>query len=189
MNLLMIRHGEIPSNINKVYAGRSPEGLTEKGVQQAKQVSEKLKKHNINTLYSSPIQRALQTARIISDGIGIDLKVDNAFRELELGPWEGSSENDIARNYPDEWKTWQTRPDELIIPKRETLNELLERVVVGIQRIYQQAEGHTIVIVTHVAIIRVLMLWDSKSSLNLYKTIHVPNAEIFTIKMDSYRSL
>ena len=85
----MIRHGEIPSNVNKVYAGRSPEGLTEKGVQQARQVSEKLKEYEVEAIYSSPIQRALQTAQIISEKNGLDFRVEEAFREIEMGPWEG----------------------------------------------------------------------------------------------------
>ncbi len=185
----MVRHGEIPSNIKKVYAGKSPEPLTEKGVCQAKEVSEKLKKHEVNTLYSSPIQRALQTARIIGDAIGMDVRVDDVFREIEMGPWEGLSEIDIAQKYSEEWTTWNNRPAELRLPGRETLDELLHRVLKGIKRISQGAERTNIVIVTHVAVIRVLLLWHAEKSLNLYKTIHIPNAKIFRIKIDSCRAI
>ena len=185
MNLLMIRHGEIPSNVNKVYAGRSPERLTEKGVQQAREVSEKLKSLKIDALYSSPIQRALQTARIVSETIGIDPEVNDAFRELEMGPWEGMSENDVAKEYPDEWGVWNSDPAKLRLEGRETLDALLERVLTGVRDIYKNDSGGNVVIVTHVAIIRVLLLWHAKKSLNLYKTIHVPNAEIFKIRINS----
>ena len=183
MNLLMIRHGEIPSNINKVYAGRSSEHLTEKGVRQARQVSEKLKSLKIDALYSSPIQRALQTAQILSEDIGVDLEVDDAFRELEMGPWEGLSENDVAKEYPGEWSIWNSDPTKLRLAGRETLDKLRGRVLTGVKSIYNKAKDRNVVIVTHVAIIRVLLLWHEKKSLNLYKSIHIPNAEIFKIKI------
>ena len=183
----MVRHGEIPSNLNKVYAGRSAEKLTSKGVTQAEEVAEKIKPHNLDELYSSPIARALQTAEIITGRIGKDILIDDSFRELEMGPWEGMSESDISRLYPYEWHIWNTKPAELMLPGRETLDALLKRVLTGVQDICGKAENRNVVIVTHVAIIRVLLLWHAKKNLNLYKTIHVPNAEIFQIRISSFR--
>ncbi len=186
MNVLLVRHGEIPSNVNKVYAGTSPEGLTPNGLIQAEEVAEKLKFCNVHFLYSSPIQRAGHTAEIIGKKIHRRVVIEDDFREMELGPWEGLAENDIAQKYKKEWEIWQNRPYELKLPGRETLEELLKRVLTAISKIYIDAAGHNVVIVTHVAIIRVLLLWHAKKSLGLYKTIHVPNAEIFEMKINSF---
>ena len=185
MNLLLVRHGEIPSNINKIYAGISPEGLTSNGLIQAEEVAEKLKSCNIHHLYSSPIQRARQTAEIIGKRIHRSVVVKDAFREMELGPWEGLAEDDIVKKYKEEWKIWQNRPDELQLPGRETLEDLLKRVLTGVSKIYLDMAGRNVVIVTHVAIIRVLRLWHAKKSLGLYKAIHVPNAKIFRMEINS----
>ena len=103
MKIALVRHGEIPSNVNKVYAGRSPENLTEKGVRQAQDVANKLLSFNVGAIFTSPIQRAVQTAEIIRSKINAELITITAFRELEMGPWEGLSENDIAIQYPKEW--------------------------------------------------------------------------------------
>ncbi len=185
MNLLLVRHGEIPSNVNKVYAGRSTEGLTEKGLDQAKEVAEKLKSYTIHSMYSSPIQRAFQTATIISEVIGHNIIIMDEFREMEFGPWEGESEESIAKSYPAEWHIWNNSPAELRLKQRETLQELQTRVLAGIKSIYDVSDGKTVVVVSHVAIIRVLLLWHREMDLNLYKTIHIPNAEIFEIEIDS----
>ncbi len=185
----MIRHGEIPSNVKKIYAGRSSETLTPRGICQAEAVAEELKSYNILSIYTSPMQRALQTAHIIGDEIGKKAVVNDAFREMELGPWEGLSENDIAHTYPEDWHIWHERPAELTLSGRETLHELLERVVEGVKNIYNHAEKQDVVIVTHVAVIRVLLLWNARKSLNLYKTIHIQNAEIFKIIIESCPSL
>jgi probable phosphoglycerate mutase len=189
MNLLMVRHGEILSNIKKTYAGRSAEGLTPKGICQAEEVAERLTSYNVDIIYSSPIQRAVQTAEIIGKKIGKDIVIDNAFREMELGLWEGLSEDDIAQMYPGEWDIWNSRPAELTLSGRETLDELLKRVLTGLKEIYLNNNDWRIVTVTHVAIIRVVMLCNTKKSLNLYKTIHVPNADIFNFKIDICPSL
>ncbi|MBC8553808.1 MAG: histidine phosphatase family protein [Candidatus Brocadiales bacterium] len=186
MNLILVRHGEIPSNVNKVYAGRSPENLTEKGIWQAQDVARKLLGFNVDTIFTSPIQRAVQTAEIIRSKINAELITITAFRELEMGPWEGLSENDIAIQYPEELLIWNQRPAELKMPGRETLHELQERVLTGVQSVFVEKTKSNIVVISHVAIIRVLMLWNQRRSLNLYKTIHVPNAEIIELKIDTY---
>jgi alpha-ribazole phosphatase/probable phosphoglycerate mutase len=185
LNLLLVRHGETQSNLKKIYSGNSLEGLNRKGIIQAKRVAEELKSFNIYALYSSPIQRAIQTALIIGEIINKEIIVENAFREMELGPWEGLAERDIVRKYPKEWKIWQSRPSKLMLPGRETLEQLLNRVLEGINKIYKPIGDKAVVIVTHVAIIRVLLLWYNKKKLDLYKKINVSNAEIFSIKINN----
>ncbi len=184
MILLVVRHGETLSNRKKIYAGRSPEKLTRRGIYQAKKTAEKLKSLNVHAIFSSPIKRALQTAEIIGDKIGKEVLIADAFREMELGPWENLSEKDVACLYPEEWNIWQSKPAELKLSGRETLDELLERVLKGIRDIYHEKYKLNVVIVTHVAVLRVLLLWHAKKALNLYKTIHVPNAEVFKIRID-----
>ncbi len=185
MDLLLVRHGETLSNSRKIYAGRSSEELTEKGVLQAAKVANKLKQYDIYALYSSPIKRAVQTAEIIGKTLGKNYSIMNDFKEMMLGPWEGLSESEIASNYPREWKLWQGKPAELRLPGRESLDELLKRALKGINKISYLADERMIVIVTHVAIIRTLLLWRLNKSMNLYKTIDVPNAKIFNIQIKS----
>jgi len=57
MNLLLVRHGEIPSNIKKIYAGRSSKNMTERGLVQEKAVSEAQIPYDVKALHSSPIRR------------------------------------------------------------------------------------------------------------------------------------
>ncbi len=185
MNLILVRHGEILSNINKVYAGRSSENLSDKGIQQAQDVAKKLSGFNVGAIFTSPIQRTVQTAEIIRSNLNADLITIAAFRELEMGPWEGMSESDVALKFPEEWSLWNSRPAELTMPGRESLQELQERVLTGVRNIYRTEAGSEVAVVTHVAVIRVLLLWKAKKSLNYYKTIHVPNAEIIELKIDT----
>jgi broad specificity phosphatase PhoE len=182
MTLLLVRHGEIASNVDRIYAGKSTQGLTFRGIRQAEAAAAQLSSARVHSIYSSPMRRALQTAEIIGNRTGKDVKIEYAFREMELGLWEGRSEKDIAQLYPAEWRIWQDLPDQLNIPGRETLEEVLDRVLGGLNNIETEGQGRNIVIVSHVAVIRVLLLWCSGLSLRLYKTIHVPNARVFTVR-------
>jgi len=183
MNLFLIRHGEILSNVKRVYAGRSPEPLTEKGRRQVYETAEELKSLHIDAIYTSPVKRAVETAEIIGGVIGKDYIMVDEFKEMEMGPWEGMAEDEIARRYPVEWDIWLKRPAELILPGRETLHALLKRALKGVKRIVDNRHFQNIIIVTHVAIIRVLLLWYNKKDLNLYRTINIPNGQIFKLEV------
>ncbi len=187
MNLFLVRHGEILSNLRKVYAGRSSEPLTERGGQQAYETAKKLGSMNIHALYTSPMKRAIETAEIIGSVIGKEYKIMDELREMKLGQWEGMSESEIAQLYPKKWELWLTRPAELILPDRETLDEILRRSLNGIKKIIDNHLGQNIVIVTHVAIIRVLLLWHKKMDLSLYKTVNIPNGRIFKLEISDGR--
>ncbi len=187
MTWYFVRHGEIESNLKKVYAGWSEEGLTEEGIRQARDAGLKLKDYAIDAIYCSPLNRTIQTAEIIGDILRIKPIPEESFKELRMGVWEGLSEKAIAKDYPREWGIWNTRPAELILGGRETLHELLERVLGGIKRIRNNLYGKNVVIVTHVAIIRVLLLHAQKIDLNRYRTVPIPkNGKIFEMDVGAF---
>lgn len=184
MIFYLVRHGEIESNIKKVYAGWSEEPLTENGVRQAEEAGKVLTGKGIGALYCSPLKRAFQTAEIIGGIIGKEPIPDDSFKEIKLGPWEGLSEGEVARRFPEEWQIWNTRPGDLKLDGRETLKALQERVLEGVfgRRLTQMDAELRAVVVTHVAIIRVLMLYSEGRDLNEYKKVPVPgNGEVFVI--------
>ena len=183
MKWLFVRHGEIPSNVNKVYAGWSEEELTPKGVRQAKDARKKLSELDIDAVYCSPLKRTKQTADIICENLDCLPITNEAFIELRMGPWEGLSEAEVADTYPKEWNLWNTRPAELNLQRRETLEQLQQRVLKGLVSIEENyIDDTSILIVTHVAVMRVIFLHSVLKSLNEYKTIPVENGGIFTFE-------
>jgi probable phosphoglycerate mutase len=92
------------------------------------------------------------------------------------------SEEEIARDYEKEWQIWNKRPKELLLPGRETLHQLLDRVLFGIEQVRTKHLRDSIVVVTHVAVIRVVYLHLHDMDLNRYKSIAVENCSIFLMK-------
>jgi len=181
MKWYLIRHGEIRSNKKKVYAGWSEEGLTWRGCRQAKKAAGEMFSKNIDAIYCSPLKRTVQTAKIIGHSLRIWPVISSNFKELKLGIWEGLSEGDVRRQFPKEWMVWHTRPAELYLEGRETLAELHNRVMAGMEKIRTESRGGSVLIVTHVAIMRILLLFTKRLDLNHYKTIPVPNAKLYDI--------
>lgn len=130
------------------------------------------------------MRRSVQTAEIIGDFLKKAPFIKGDFKELRLGIWEGMSEEEVSKQFPEKWKIWNTRPAELVLDDRETPGELLQRVLAGMERIRAKLEGSAVLIATHVAIIRVLLLHTRKMDLKLYRTITVPNGKIFEIQND-----
>jgi len=186
MDLYFIRHGQIDSNINKIYAGWSDESLNPLGKTQAKQAGFALRKENITKLYCSPIKRTYETAAIIGSITGQIPVIEESFKELCLGPWEGLSEDQIALKYPDQWEIWNKTPADLLMKGRESLDDLLKRALKGINKL-RLTTGGNIAIVTHVAIIRVLCLYSINRGLNNYRDIQVPkNGGIYLLKNERH---
>ena len=100
-----------------------------------------------------------------------------------FGPWEGLSEARVKQQYPLEWALWNSRPQELKLRGRETLEQLQARVVAGMRHIEAEAEserrGSNILVVSHVAVIRVVALYAQGRPLSEYKSIEVDNCQLF----------
>lgn len=186
MNFYFVRHGEIDANIRKIYAGRSPEVLTERGREQARGMAEKLRDLGIDEIYCSPVYRAVETAEIIGDLLAKRPIIEEAFREISMGPWEGLSEDEVERNFPIAWQIWNHKPTELVLEGRETLGELLHRVLWGVKSIQTQNHHKAVLVVTHVAIIRILTLYWQHLDLDLYRTVPVPHGKIFALGKSRY---
>jgi broad specificity phosphatase PhoE len=186
MDWYFIRHGEIDSNRRKVYSGRSEECLNATGRAQVKSTCNEISNLNIDAIYSSPLNRTRQTAEIVADQLRWTnpLHVDECFNELKMGPWEGMPEEEVAKQFPEEWAIWNTSPESLSISGRETLQELQTRVVQGMRHIDKRNDYTSVLVVTHVAVIRVVTLFARDISLNLYKSVDVENAKVFRFRFN-----
>ena len=183
--IYLVRHGVTESNKKRIYMGWSEEGLDEGGIKQAEKLGMKLKENGISKIYTSPIRRAVQTAEILNRYLSTGISIEEDFREMKLGEWEGMSEEEIKLRYPREWEIWNKRPAELILPGREKLSSVQERSVGAIKRILNGNSNRRVIAVTHVAIIRCLVLFFKNLELNLYKRIAVLNTSIFELKFSA----
>lgn len=156
--LLLIRHGETDDNHSRVFQGQGGRGLNARGRDQAKRLAARFERVRLqaSALYCSDLERARETADLLSGTLKLVPIADPALREVHVGAWQGLGYEEIAAQYPEEWDAWRRGIDF----KRgggETYGELGDRVAAAIDGIVTAHLGETVVIVSHGAAIKVFV--------------------------------
>lgn len=152
-----MRHGETLWNRNFLYQGQKDIPLNEKGRQQAARLSQVLKRETFDAVYSSDLERALETAKIIAAPHGLPVISTKDMRELSFGEWEGHSYQELEEKYPEEFHRWRCNPSENRPPGGESLKDLVERVSSFVKLAAKNHPDGNILIVTHAGPIRVIL--------------------------------
>jgi probable phosphoglycerate mutase len=137
-------------------------------------LAEQLKGLGVRQIWSSSIWRALESATLLSDRLRVPITIDQRLDEMRLGPWEGYTEAEVARDFPDDHATWLSHPDQLRIEGRETLAQVAARVMRAVAD--ARASHLPTLLMSHVAPIRVAVLSTVGCPLGAYKRLAVTNA-------------
>jgi broad specificity phosphatase PhoE len=156
-NLYLLRHGEAKANIERYFNGFTDGELTENGIVQANLAALRLRHTHIDTVYTSDLQRTINTAKPVCKLLGISHETVYDLREINGGEWEGLMWDQLPSLYPVEYENWDVRPHLFEAPKGEKMKDFSDRCVKAIENIIKKHEGETVLVVTHGTAIRVLM--------------------------------
>jgi 2,3-bisphosphoglycerate-dependent phosphoglycerate mutase len=152
------RHGESEANIEKVFANKCFKYfLTNKGIEQTKALSEKLKDKHISIIYVSPVLRAIQTAEIISKELGlIKYEVNELLREYDVGNLEGKSDPESWAKYAKYEKSWETIANRnQKMENGESFIDIELRFEKFIQSIQNEAIQKNVLIISHGGLLKI----------------------------------
>jgi broad specificity phosphatase PhoE len=169
----LARHGQTESNLLRRYGGSSSESLTDAGRAEMRRLATRLGASGIAEIRTSEVTRARESADVIGRVVGVPVRVDARLNEMRLGPWEGLIEDEVAARFPEAYTVWHTVPDRLTMDGRETLDEVAARVAAAVRDAAQRPAP--VLLMTHVAPIRVAVLNALGLPLALYKHVPVPN--------------
>ena len=150
----LVRHGETEWNAENRLCGQSDVPLSEAGRQQAKKLAERLKSIPFEGLYSSPLRRALETANLISQVIGLEPIVDERLIELGYGEWEGKTLAEVEKNDPKTFRAWDADPGEVAPPGGESGLEAQQRVVPFLDFLAARHRQRHVAVVFHKTVCR-----------------------------------
>lgn len=132
--LLLIRHGENEYVRNGRLAGRMPGvHLNEKGLSQAQAIAERLKSAPIKAIYSSPLERALETAKPLANAKNLIITPREGLLETNFGDWQGKTLKSLRRRKL--WRFVQSSPSMVRFPGGETFAECQLRIAQELQAI------------------------------------------------------
>jgi broad specificity phosphatase PhoE len=136
IKILLVRHGETDWNLAGRFQGRSDVPLNQKGVEQANALASALGGESLAAIYSSPLVRARETARLIQVfHPSAPLYEEEGLVEMDLGEFEGIEGPRWAEKHADFRKAWRDNPASVTMPGGESLQEVQARAMATLERI------------------------------------------------------
>ncbi len=175
--IFLVRHGRTRANEEGRFAGRTDEPLLEKGRKQAQKAAEALLDKGISAIYTSPVLRTVETASIMANILGCPVLKEPSFSEISIPLWDGKLKTELLEDNSSGYQQWKENPKGFNIPGGETLYQVTQRAVDAIERISRRHQGQNIAVVTHLVVLRCLILFFTERDLSEYRSVKVRNAE------------
>lgn len=180
-HLLLVRHGETEWNAARRIQGHSNSALSPLGRRQADAVAQRLAQTRIDAIYSSDLDRALDTAAPFACRLGLTVQPVPALREKSYGDWEGMTEAEIIAAFPDGWHRYHVQQElNYPIPGGETWEQVQTRVLGALLKILAEHPGpdETVAIVGHGASLRPVILDALDAPLPTLLRLRLDNASL-----------
>ncbi|WP_456434495.1 histidine phosphatase family protein [Thermosulfuriphilus sp.] len=173
----LLRHGLTRANEEGIFAGWTDEPLTEEGRLQAQEAAERLAGEEIVAIYTSPVARAIETAKIIQSFFPqVPLKIEEGLGEIRIPMWDGKSKTYLKGRPELGYPLWKKTPHLFRLKGAESLKDLQRRAVVSVEKIASYHRQESVLLVSHLATIRCLVLHYQRRPLSDYRKVKVANA-------------
>lgn len=183
--VILVRHGQSTTNVQKVFTGQLNADLTPMGIEQAERMARYVAQYPVEKVYASSLQRAVDTAAPICQMLGCPMETTADFWEINAGLWQGLSFEEVAERYPESYAVWhqdfgKARPD-----GGESCKELYDRVVKTFRRIVEDTSEEVVCIVSHAIPIRMIQCYIAYGSVEAASRMPwVPNASVTVYTYD-----
>jgi broad specificity phosphatase PhoE len=154
----LVRHGATSHNLldpPRMQGRKINPSLAPEGIAQARCAASALADRPIAAIYSSPLNRAVETARLIAAPHRLEPVTHEGLTEVDIGRWEDLSWDDIKAHDPDTYAAFRADPERQGYPGGENLAELTARVVAAMNDIARDNAGRQVVVVAHSVVNRV----------------------------------
>ena len=150
--LVLVRHGQTDYNRDGRLQGQVDIPLNETGIRQAESLAATVTENPPDVVVASPLERAVETARIATRGTDLEVTTDAAFLERSFGRWEGLKGEEIRHRWPAEHADWRAHRPVLGLDV-EDRPEVGERVAAACRDLVARHGGGTVMVVAHGAAI------------------------------------
>jgi probable phosphoglycerate mutase len=178
--VLLVRHGATPTT-GKVMPGRAPGlHLSEAGQAQAAAVAERFATLKLDAIYTSPLERARETAAPTAAATGLTPIEEPGLLEADVGEWTGKTLASLARLK--EWRGVHGSPSTFRFPGGESLAELQARVVAVLDRVHAAHPGGTVACFSHADPIRLGLVFALGAPLDAFGRVVVDTGSISALR-------
>lgn len=187
MLLYLVRHGETDWNAERRIQGVSETPLNSIGRAQAEALVSSFRGRPVVALYTSPLERARQTAEVLGAALGLEVREEARLAELDQGDLEGMTFDQIEETYNGFLERWRTVPAEVQMPRGENLHQLQARAWDAVEDIRARHPEKMVIAVSHNLTITTLMCRVMELDLNNIRRIRQHNAAINLVEHEPGR--
>ena len=178
--LLLVRHG-LTATTGKVLPGRAPGlHLSDDGRKQAEAAAQRIVKvPRLAAIYSSPLERARETAEALARARRMPVKIDRGLLECDFGDWTGRKLAELVKR--PEWDVVQRHPSAFRFPGGESFSEMQTRITGALARLVAEHPGRVVVAVSHADPIKAAVAHALGVPLDLFQRIVINTASITAV--------
>jgi probable phosphomutase (TIGR03848 family) len=178
--VLLIRHGENDWVGTERLAGRTPGvHLNDKGQTQATNLVTGLARQPLAAIYSSPLERCLETAHPLAAARQMTVRPAEGLLEVDYGDWRGANLKELAKLPA--WRMVQHFPSTFRFPKGETLREVQSRAVAALEQIRLAHPNEVVAVYSHGDVIRTVLAHYLGTPLDLFQRVVISTASVSVI--------
>ena len=177
----LIRHASC-SGLGQKLWGRTPGiCLNEKGETQAQRLAERFKKMTLNAIYSSPLERALQTGSVIARNMKLEVKKSAAANEINFGEWTGKTFDELSSD--EQWRRFNSHRSMTKIPGGESFLEVQNRIVNEIEELAVQHGKARVGIVSHADVIRAAVAYFAATPIDMVQRFEISPCSVTVVEV------
>jgi broad specificity phosphatase PhoE len=178
---LLIRHG-MTDAVGSFFAGRAPGlSLNAQGRTEAERVAERLRDVPLAAVISSPLDRTRETATAIAAPHRLDVVVNDAFNEFDVGPWTGTRFSDLTSS--PEWARFNAARSVTRAPGGELMIDVQHRAAVALLELARQYDGAIVAVVSHGDVIRALLQYFLGMPIDFLHRLDIAPARISIVEV------
>jgi probable phosphoglycerate mutase len=179
-DLLLIRHAT-NDWVGDRLAGWTPGvHLNEPGRDQAVALADRLAAWPLSAIYSSPLERAVETAQAVAGRHDLDVVIEEGVGESRYGDWTGQSIKDLAKT--PEWLQVQFTPGLARFPNGEALGEMQARAVAAVERLRRLHPSGVVAIFSHADVIKAVAAYYAGMPFDLFQRLVIDTASVTWIR-------
>jgi len=147
--VILIRHGETEWNLSGRWQGHADSSLSSRGIEQAEALGKRMRNEKIDYFYSSDLERALHTSRLVGGPSGWEAESMESLRERDLGVLEGLTTDEMLLKYPKEYQSFRNDGPNYLVPGGESFQQFYDRCSGALEDVAMRNPGKKIGLVTH----------------------------------------
>jgi probable phosphoglycerate mutase len=155
--LYLVRHGATPLTTENRFSGAEGVPLSDEGRAQVEHLAIRLAKDRISAVYSSPLDRARETAEILAEPHQLKPIFLDGLREISHGHWEGLTRTEVESRYPGEYAAWEEDPFTFAPEGGESGISVLSRALPAVREIVVRHRDEDVLVVSHKATLRLIL--------------------------------